>query len=104
MKNDNYKQHKTQNMKFEKKVNHMSSFIGMPMWNGHNPSLTEIREYDRRLLEKQALGFGPERKSFVSRLFNGLISIVSIVLKQLKKAEVKITEKKEPVKISPECC
>ena len=54
-----------QDIKFEKQVSHMQGFIGMPMWNYRNPSLSEIREYDRRILELQAKGFKPRRKSIL---------------------------------------
>lgn len=40
---------------FNNQVNHLHSFIGMPMWNGRNPSISEIRAFNRRLLEQQAL-------------------------------------------------
>lgn len=55
--------------KFEKQVNHLQGFIGMPMWNGRNPSLNEIREYDRRIIEQQAKDLRPKRKSLLKRIF-----------------------------------
>jgi len=60
VKNSNNKQDR----KFRKKVSQMSGFIGMPMWNGRNPSLSEIREYDRHILEKQALGLSLREKAY----------------------------------------
>ena len=36
-------------------VIHLQSFIGMPMWNwnGRNPTLSEIRDFDRLVLAQQ---------------------------------------------------
>ncbi len=90
--------------KFEKQVNHLSGFIGMPVWNGRNPSLSEIREYDRRVLEKQALGFEPERNSLLKRLFVWTSSAASKAFGKTVKVAVTITEKKSSIKTNPECC
>jgi len=57
----------TQNRAFNKKVSHLQSFIGMPMWNGRKPTISEIREYDRQLLEKQALSLEKQKDGFVIR-------------------------------------
>ena len=86
----------------------MSGFIGMPMWNGRNPSLSEIREYDRYILEKQALGFEPKRKSLLRRLFGGLRTIELKAFVQIAKAGKKTRAIKheitKPVKKGSECC
>jgi len=104
MKNSNNNQHR----KFKNQLNHMQSFIGMPMWNGRNPSLSEIREYDRLLLEKQALGFEPKRKSLLSRLSGGLMNITSKALRQMTKAGKKTKQIKQeitkPINTGIECC
>ena len=60
-----YSNKSKQDIKFEKQVNHMQGFIGIPMWNYRNPSLSEIREYDRRIIELQAKGFKSSRKSIL---------------------------------------
>ena len=98
MKNSNHKQ----DMKFRKQVSHMSGFIGMPMWNGRSPSLSEIREYDRRILEKQALGFDSKRKGLLGRLIGSMMSNTSKAVAQIEAAS-----KNKPdisVKTSAECC
>ncbi len=100
MKNSNHKQ----DIKFRKQVSHLSGFIGMPMWNGRSPSLSEIREYDRRILEKQALGFEPKRKSVLKRLFAWTASVVSKAFGKIVKVGVTMTEKKASIKTNPECC
>ena len=104
MKNSNYQQ----DMKFNNQVNHLQSFIGMSMWNGRNPSLSEIREYDRQLLEKQALGFEPKRKSSLKLLISSMMTIVSTASNQIAKAGKKsseiTSELKAPIKTATECC
>ncbi len=83
-----------QNRKFKKQVSHLQSFVGMPMSSHHNPSLSDIRENDRRLLEKQALGFEPERKSLLYRLIIELMNVTSKGYKKITKPESDLTEKK----------
>ncbi len=100
MKNSN----NIQDIKFEKQVNHLQNFIGMPMWNGRNPSLSEIREYDRRILEKQALGFEPKRKGLLKRVFIWAIKIVIKAFNQSAKTSVKKREYLKPIKTGVECC
>ena len=86
----------------------MQGFIGMPQWNYRNPSLAEIREYDRRILEQQELGLKPGRKSLLKPLFNWMMTIPSKAFSQIKKASEKsseiTSELKEPVKTNPEYC
>ena len=98
MKNSNNKQDR----KFEKQVSHLQSFIGMPLWNGRSPSLSEIREYDRRLLEKQALGFEPKRKSLLSRLIASMMRNTSKAFARIETAS--INKPDIAVKTSAECC
>ena len=108
MKSFNYEQQNKQNRKLEKQVNHLQSFIGMPMWNGHNPSLSEIREYDRRLLEKQALCLEPKRRSLLRYLFDGLKSYTLKALRPILKTANKTKTIKlgivKPIKTGNECC
>ena len=68
MRNLNYKQER----KFKKQVSHLSGFVGMPMWNGRNPSLSDIREFDRRILEKQVLGLESQKSNLLLRLSKSL--------------------------------
>ncbi len=86
----------------------MSGFIGMPMWNYKNPSLAEIREYDRRILAQQALGFKPMRESLLKRSVVGLKSIAITAFGQIAKAGKKTSEIKQeitkPVNTGTECC
>ena len=104
MKNSNYKH----NRKFERQVSHMQGFIGMPQWNYRNPSLEEIREYDRRILEEQAKGFKPRRKSLLKLFYSWMMTISSKSFRQIAKARNKTSEitsgLKEPVKTGSECC
>ena len=97
-----------QDRKLRKQVNHLSGFIGMPMWNGSNPSLSEIREYDRRLLEKQALGLMPQRKGLMKALLRGVINTTSKAF--VTNTKIKKTPKafkyeiSKPMNTSSECC
>ncbi len=108
MKNSNNKQ----DMKFNNQVNHMQGFIGMPQWNYRNPSLSESREYDRRILEKQALGFKPKRQSLLNRLNGWLMTTFAKAFNQIREAKIeakrqvnkKANERIEPVKTGSECC
>lgn len=94
--------------KFKNQVNHMHSFIGMPLKNYRSPSLSEIREHDRRLLEKQALGFEPKRKGLLSRLIGKILTVTSKTSGQIAKVGKKTGEIKreisKPVKAGSECC
>ena len=97
-----------QDRKFDRQVSHLQSFIGMPHWNGRNPTLSEIREYDRRLIEKQALGFKPKRNSVLKRVFSWMTASASNASSQVvsksKKIGKKTREIKEPVDSSSACC
>jgi hypothetical protein len=42
------KTQKEQDRKFEKQVDHLQGFIGMPHWNFSSPSFDEIKEYERQ--------------------------------------------------------
>ncbi|WP_299878954.1 hypothetical protein [uncultured Cocleimonas sp.] len=75
MKNSNSNSNNNLDRKFEKQVSHLSGFIGMPMWNGRNPTLSEIREYDRRLLERQSMGF-ESRKSLLKQLSSSVSAVI----------------------------
>jgi hypothetical protein len=99
MENRNYKQHR----KFKNQVNHMQGFIGMPMWNYRNPSLSEIREYDRRVLELQAQQSHSKSRS-TGKWFYGLLHNSFKQLGKVYKQLRKTSTKKETVKISPEYC
>jgi len=98
MKNDNFNKQNKQDRKFRQQSYHLSSFIGMPMWNGRNPSLSEIREFDRRILEKQALGFEPKRKSVLRHQLESLKLVVYKAIGHISKAENK------QMKVANECC
>ena len=123
MNNDNFQQSNfQQDRKFKKQVSHLSGFIGMPMWNGRNPTLSEIREYDRRILEQQAMkfesegvemlespsselpGFKGKRKNRLNRSLTWVLSIVSKAIGKTDKGGIEVSHKKESVKSSPECC
>ena len=46
--------------RFERKLNHLQGFVGMPNWNFNSPSFDEIKEYDRigrQLQHKAKLSF-----------------------------------------------
>jgi len=98
----------TQDRKFERQVNHLQSFIGMPHWNGRNPTLSEIREYDRLILEQQAIGFKPKRKSVLQRVSSWMVAGVSKAAGQIVKAGEKTSkitsEIKKPVATGTEYC
>ena len=97
-----------QNRKLRKQVSHLSGFIGMPMWNGRNPSLNEIREYDRRIIEQQTKDLKPKRKSLLKRIFSWIFQNAhqSLEVDHSKKAiaVVKKKKKKESNEIDTECC
>ena len=110
MNNNNFYKDKKQSIQFEKKINHLQSFIGMPMWNGRNPTLAEIREYDRRLIEKQALDFKVGEKSIFSRFSKKLkqqfLKSLNNYPKIKPKSKVKILERDiaQPIKPEAGCC
>lgn len=60
-----------QHIKFNRQVNHLSGFIGMPM-NGRSLTLSEMRERDRHLLENQAMVFEPKKEGSFKHLFRCL--------------------------------
>ncbi len=97
-----------QEIKFNQQVNHLQSFIGMPPWNGRNPTFSEIRENDRRILEKQALGFEPKRKSLVRYIFDGLKTFIPSESRQTpmlaKKLKASKQSTNESIPIGTECC
>lgn len=118
MKNVTYKQNK-QDRKFTNQVSHLSGFIGMPMWNGRNPTLSEIREFDRRVLEQQALeieqqsfetarvysqGFESKRQSSLNRFYAWLGGGVSKTFGKIAKTGITVGGKKAAVDSNPECC
>lgn len=74
--------------KFKNQLNHLQSFIGMPLENRHKPSLSEIRENDRRLLEKQALGYKPRRESLLKHLFISLSNTKQRIFSRYTKVRV----------------
>jgi hypothetical protein len=41
--------------KFRRKISLLHSIIAMPISNGYQPTLSQIREQDRQLLKKQAM-------------------------------------------------
>ena len=105
MKNLNYNNSNSQNIKFNKQVSHLSSFVGMPMWNGRNPTLSEIREFDRRVLEQQALGFEAKKQSIFVRLSKGLKQQISKALVLASSAKQKSANIKHGLsKPDVECC
>lgn len=108
MKNGNYKHTNTHDKKFTKQVNHLSSFIGMPMWHGQNPSLEDIREYDRRLIERQSQSVKPKRKGLLKLLFEGLKTqgthASGLILNAKKKTKNIKCEISKPIKTEAECC
>lgn len=108
MKNNNSNQSYKHEKKFTKQINHMSSFIGMPMWNGRNPTLSEIREYDRRLIERQSQVVKQNKKGLVRFLFEGLktqsshvFGLISNAKKKTKNIKYEISK---PIKTNAECC
>ncbi len=83
MKYDHYKQ----NIKFERKINHLQSLTGMPMWNGRNPSISQIRAYERRLMEQQTMETQKKKESLFQQCLNGLrrrVSGIQVKLSQQK--------------------
>ena len=108
MKNSNYAEHNYQDRKFRNQVSHLSGFIGMPIWYGRNPTLSEIREYDRRVLEKQALGFELKRKKLLKRLFAVLRLKTFNIFLQTSDASQKKNKIKgkaiNPIETGSECC
>ncbi|MGK0272734.1 MAG: hypothetical protein ACI88H_003407 [Cocleimonas sp.] len=106
MKNRN--QNNTQDRKFKNQVSHLSGFIGMPMWNGRNPSLAEIREYDRRILEKQALNLEARRTPFVKVLFPGVMTLASKAFSKTAKIKKRTKVMKHDIakarNTPTECC
>lgn len=108
MKNSNNNAYNKVDRKFEKQVSHLSGFIGMPMWNGRNPSLSEIREFDRRILEQQVKAFKPKRKSVLNQLFKEVVTSLSKTFKQVgatkRRTKNTTSERKEPVTTGAEYC
>lgn len=72
--------------KFTNQLNHLQSFIGTPARYINNPSLSEIRENDRRLLEQQALGFKPRRGNMLSLILTGLSNSTQKVFRRMAQA------------------
>lgn len=103
MKYDHYKQ----NINFERKINHLQSLTGMPMWNGRNPSISEIRAYERRVLEQQVLGM-EKKASFFQRFSAGLkrrltnaLGLFTLAKQKTSKIKHTVTETNNP---EAECC
>ena len=116
MKNGNRNSNNNLDRKFVKQVSHLSGFIGMPTWNGRNPTLSETREYDRLILEKQAQTFKP-KNSLLKRLNSSIGRIFAAAFEKVetnKKTEnmgssgraiIKTKERKESlVTTGNECC
>lgn len=101
-----------QDRKFDNQVNHLQSFIGMPHWNGRNPTLSEIREYDRLILEKQAMSFKPQSKSVLKHVFAWVTASASTASSQVASASKntgkiigeKTREIKTPIDTGSACC
>jgi len=83
--------------RFNKQVSHLSSFIGMPMWNGTAPTLSEIREYDRRVLEQQALALENKRIGFFQRSLTALSHRISRVFTLVFSAKQKTLKIKHEI-------
>jgi len=98
----------TQNRAFNKKLNHLQSFIGMPMWDGRKPTISEIREYDRRLLEKQALSFEKQKDGFLIRASEKLRFQLSRPVKAFLQAKQKTKNTKAEITLptitDAKCC
>jgi len=78
------------------------------MWNGRHPTLSEIREYDRRLLEKQALRVGVKKKGVVMQLKAVLKRRISNFINTLMTPKPKTKKVKHQavlsIKPNAECC
>ena len=103
MKYDHYKQ----NINFERKINHLQSLTGMPMWNGRNPSISQIRAYERRLLEQQSLGI-EKKANFLQRFTTGIkrrlsnaFGLFTLAKHKTSKIKHKVAETNSP---EAECC
>jgi len=75
-----------QEQKFTAQLNQLPSFIGMPIRHGYKPTLSQIREHDRRILENQALGFKSDKYSERSRLMSKLANMHAKLFEQVQGA------------------
>ena len=66
-----------QEQKFQRKLNHLQGFIGMPNWNLEKPSYHKTREYEQRAGKMQAETVGGGLKKMIKK-------IVAILMKTLK--------------------
>lgn len=75
---NNYKsnQHIEQQQKFNRKLNHLQGFIGMPNWNFDSPTFDEIKEYEQCGRKLQAKAFQSFSKRLKSWLLKATIKIV----------------------------
>ena len=90
--------------KFERQVNHLQSFVGMPHWNYRNPSIEEIREFDRRILEQQANDYQAKRSSVLSKVFSWIFKSPTTAFDFTAKAATKKKAIKAPIITDADCC
>ncbi|GAA0422348.1 hypothetical protein GCM10009133_33640 [Cocleimonas flava] len=111
MKNNNQQYQR----KFERQVNHLSGFVGMPIRSGRQPTLSEIRENDRQILEQQAKGVEPRKNSLLQRVFAKLtatttnasshtVKAINTISTKSDKAVEKKRKSKELVRNGSVCC
>lgn len=74
--------------KFTNQLNHLQSFIGTPARDGNKPSLSEVRENDRRLLKQQALDVKAPKQSLLNHFLTGLSNNTQTVFRRMTKARV----------------
>lgn len=58
--------------RFERKLNHLQGFVGLPNWNFGSPTFDEIKEFDRRgrALQAESIHFtGKKLKKWLIRFF-----------------------------------
>lgn len=58
--------------KFERKLNHLQGFVGLPNWGFGSPTFDEIKEFDRRGKALQAESIhstGIKLKQWFAKLF-----------------------------------
>lgn len=72
-----------QDQKVSQQLNHLQSFIGLPDRSGYIVTPSQVREYDRLILEKQAMGFEANEKNLLSHLLGRLQNIKSKSLSQI---------------------
>lgn len=60
-------------VRFERKLNHLQGFVGLSNWEFGSPTFDEIKEFDRRGRELQAASFhslGNKLKRWLKGLFS----------------------------------